>query len=87
MVFFGSLFGQQNDKSQNTIKPIAYSGFGANKQASNAINSMLFTQLEGQKLPTYDDQGAIPLPQYDSVVSNHGSIAKGINFFSVTKRQ
>ena len=85
--FFGNLFGQQNAVEKKADKNFAYTGIGADKTKPSAINSMLFTQIEGQRIPTYGNVGAIPLPEHDSTIGISGSIAKGSNFFSVTSKK
>ena len=79
--FFGNLFGKQSKSNENT-KPFAYTGIGDDAKPA-ALNSLLFTQLEGQQNSDQKQQPQ-PLPQYPPTIRDKGSIAQGTNIFSLT---
>lgn len=94
--FFGNLFGEQN-RNQQAIKPIAYTGIGANVPVQGAsasssktlnprtlspMNALLVAQVAGQQ-PQKVSDNPTPLPEMSLGLYDRASIAKGRNFFSV----
>ncbi|MBL1421188.1 MAG: transglycosylase SLT domain-containing protein [Alphaproteobacteria bacterium] len=94
--FFSNLFGEQRP-NQQAIRPIAFTGMGANTPVRNAsalsqktlnskslspMNALLVAQMVGQQ-PQQVSDSPKPLPEVSPSLYDNASIAKGRNFFSV----
>lgn len=90
--FFGSLFGQQNNQRQE-IKPLAYTGMGADnapksQSAFMQLNNLLAAQMAGQTQTNNQTISDNPsrLPEVMFSKLDTAAIAKGKNLFSVTSK-